>query len=138
MKLLDTRTGVLKFGWRFPTPTSSLEFVVELNTPVPAKGLVALVSLPDGASVTSDSWGFSNSLAGHYHYINLEHPGCLALPALDLDQEISDVRLSVLPWGTKQVVPRAAVAGAWSIGTFNQPGTHGLSAISKGNLLTND
>jgi hypothetical protein len=138
MKLLDTRTSSLKFGWRLPTPTTSLEFVIDLATPVPAKGLVALVSLPEGASITSEAWGFSKSLAGHYRYIEMDHPGCLALPAIALDQEVTDVKLSILPWGTRQLAPKSAVAGAWSIGTFNRPGTSGLSAISKGKLLTND
>ncbi|MCB5272575.1 hypothetical protein BJG92_00077 [Arthrobacter sp. SO5] len=120
------------------TPTSSLEFVVELATSVPAKSLVAMISLPEGASITSSEWGFSKSLAGHYRYIELDRAGCLALPGIVLDREVSEVSLSILPWGTKQLSPRTAVAGAWSIGNFNKPGTPGLSAISKGKLMTND
>ncbi|MGO4230371.1 hypothetical protein AB4Y72_16095 [Arthrobacter sp. YAF34] len=138
MKLLDTRNSSLKYAWRFPTSTASLEFVVDLAMPVPAKGLVALISLADGASVTSEAWGFSKSLAGHYRYLELDRAGALVLPVITLDREISDARLSILPWGTKQLAPKAAVASVWSIATFNALGTPGLSVISKGKLLTND
>lgn len=136
--MTDTRSSSLKFGWRFPTPMTSLEFVVDLATPVPDKGLVALISLPPGASITSEAWGYSKSLSGHYRYIQLDSPGCLALPPIDLDREISNVALSILPWGNKQLPPKTAVAGAWSIAAINKPGMLGLSAISKGKLLTND
>jgi hypothetical protein len=138
MRMLDTRNSSLKFGWRFPTPTKSVEFVIDLTTVVPAKGLVALLTVPEDTSVISEAWGFSKSLSGHYRYIELDRAGCFALPAVTFDRGISDVKLAILPWGSKRLAPKSAVAGAWSIGTFNQPGTTGLSAISKGKLLTND
>ena len=127
----------LKFRWTFPTPVRTVEFVVDLRVPVNEKSLVALVKAPGNSVVTSETWGFSNQLQGHYKYVAVVEPGAVALPKLTLSDSVSELDLQVVPWGTKELPPLAAISSVWAIASSADGGTDELNIISKGTLTSN-
>lgn len=129
--------SILGFKWTFPTPVRSVEFVVDLHVPVNEKSLVALVKAPDNSVVTSDAWGYSNQLQGHYKYVATGAPGAVALPKLTLSEFVSELDLQIVPWGTKDIPPASAIASVWAVASSEQAGTEELNIIAKGRLTPN-
>ena len=120
---------------RFPRPVKSVEFVVDLNTSVNDKSLVALVKPSSRANITPGAWSFSGALQGHFKYLAAEAPAAYALPKLSFDDYVSEVSLHVVPWGQKLLSPERAISGVWAVSDFANETSDDLNVIVKGRLV---
>ncbi|MEV7606237.1 hypothetical protein AB0N65_12430 [Paenarthrobacter sp. NPDC089322] len=110
--------------------------MVNLQVPVNEKSLVALVKAPEDSTVTSEAWGFSNQLQGHYKYVAAEGRGAVALPKLTLSEHVSEIDLQVVPWGTKDLPPASAISSVWAVAATEKSGSNELSIIAKGTVTS--
>ena len=125
----------IEYILEFPKPVKSVEFVVDLNTAVDEKSLVALVKSPETANVVPGKWSFSGALQGHFKYVVSEGPNAYALPTLAFDNYVTEVRLHVVPWGQKLLSPARAVSSIWAVSDFSNVSSDDLNVIVKGRLV---
>lgn len=125
----------IEYVLEFPKPVKSVEFVVDLKTPVDEKSLVALVKLPAMANVVPGTWSFSGALQGHFKYVTSDGPNAYALPRLTFDNCVTEVRLQMVPWGQKLLSPARAVSSVWAVSDFSNDDSDDLNVIVKGRLV---